>query len=444
MQQPGLASPLPDDEALLPTPAQREQLNFAFDTAAYDFRGLVLEMFQARIPEGGLAIAGGAGSDGNGAMPTPEGKPGAGRADSDAVGALLSNLHRTVVAERKRAGQATAKGGRHGGGAAFLAHYATVVRSGNSPATEALRRRFHATLLAFARTVVAPLLGCADRPGDVAFQRSPTLRVSFPATEPMGHAHTDAEYHHQAGELNFWLPLTAVWGTNTLWVDGTGAEGGDNGDIDSRPLQLGWGRGVRFWGNRIRHHCVANESGFTRVSLDFRAIDVRRFDHTFVDTRGKPTPFRLGQYYRLGSDSDGRGEDVAQLKEREGLEDRRAESRCRGSSSQHEKKADALQDSTAAAGGTAAAHPVVHGGGESPVAGSSDAEGAAAATTSRAGWADAAEALLGVGPAEKHPPFCECGLHKMAGLSMFEMAAKRKAYREAQANIAAKGTKRPL
>jgi hypothetical protein len=59
--------------------------------------------------------------------------------------------------------------------------------------------------------------------------------------------------------------------------------------------------------------------------------------------------------------------------------------------------------------------------------------GAAAATEGAegGGWASAAEAMLG--PAATHAPGCSCGLHKMAGMSMFEMAAKRKAFREAQA-----------
>ena len=50
--------------------------------------------------------------------------------------------------------------------------------------------------------VVAPLLGCAA--DGVAYQASPTLRVSYPSAEPMGHPHCDYEYHHQPCELNFW------------------------------------------------------------------------------------------------------------------------------------------------------------------------------------------------------------------------------------------------
>jgi len=182
------ATPLPD-ESMLPTPSQRKEITFNFDTAAFDFRTIILDMFRARIPAASLALpAAAAGTTQTTQQGSTAGKPGAGPADADADGFLLSNLHRTALAESRTA----CRGGRHGGGAAFLSHYATIVRTSNSPATEALRLRFHATLLRFVREVAAPLLGCAA--GEVAFQRAPTLRVSFPAPTAMGHAHCDAEY----------------------------------------------------------------------------------------------------------------------------------------------------------------------------------------------------------------------------------------------------------
>ena len=61
---------------------------------------------------------------------------------------------------------------------------------------------------------------------------------------------------------------------------------------------------ARFWGNRCRHGCVPNDTGFTRVSIDFRAMPVSRFDRGFVDTNGNATFLRLGEYYRLGSEAE--------------------------------------------------------------------------------------------------------------------------------------------
>ena len=286
----GKAMPLPSDEALLPSEAEREELIFAFDAAAFDFRALVLEMFRATFPAEALALP----PDAAG----PEGVPGAGAADADAAGALLSNLHRTGLHPR-----------------AFTGCYATIVGggagcapgSGALPAAAApLRARFHALLLAFAREVAAPLLGCA--PDEVAFQRYPVLRVAVPGNRPLNPKHCDAQYHHQAGELNFWLPLTAVWGGNTLHTESAPGRG------DFHPLELGWGSCARFWGNRVRHLCVANHTGFTRVSLDFRAMPVRRFDAGFVDSNGNPTFLRLGEYYRLGGEGEEEGTEEARVR----------------------------------------------------------------------------------------------------------------------------------
>jgi hypothetical protein len=295
----GKAPPLPD-AALLPSTAEREELIFPFDTAAFDFRALLVSMFRATFSAEELALPppDEAGTDCVG--PAVGAQPGAGPADGDEAGTLLSNLHRTALR-----------------GAALTGCYATVLGGGAGctagggealpPATAELRARFHALLLRFAREVAAPLVGCASA-DSVAFQRYPVLRVSFPSAKPHNPRHCDAQYHHQAGELNFWLPLTAVWGGNTLHTESA------PGRADFHPLELGWGRCARFWGNRARHKCLPNDSGFTRVSLDFRALPVRRFDAGFVDSTGSPTFLRLGEYYRLGGESESEGSEEARVR----------------------------------------------------------------------------------------------------------------------------------
>ena len=35
----------------------------------------------------------------------------------------------------------------------------------------------------------------------------------------LGPLHSDADYGHQEGEINFWLPLTDVKSNNTLWAE---------------------------------------------------------------------------------------------------------------------------------------------------------------------------------------------------------------------------------
>ena len=138
--------------------------------------------------------------------------------------------------------------GRHAPGAAYAA--------------------FDDTYRRFVREVVAPGMGG----GRVLFQRAPTLRVmspvrpGAPAPGVMSRLHCDMDYHHQPSELNFWLPLTPVFGGNSLWVESAPGRG------DFAPLEMRPGQCCRFYGNRCRHRALLNDTGRTRVSLDFRAV----------------------------------------------------------------------------------------------------------------------------------------------------------------------------
>merc|ERR1712014_437767 len=116
--------------------------------------------------------------------------------------------------------------------------------------------------------VIVPLVG---DPNGVVFQCPPTLRVVLPSARATGKLHKDSDYPgHEASEINFWLPLTQVWGNNTLQLESAPDQG------DFHPLELGYGEFVRFNGAYCRHHTLPNATDSTRVSLDFRVIP-RRF-----------------------------------------------------------------------------------------------------------------------------------------------------------------------
>ena len=77
---------------------------------------------------------------------------------------------------------------------------------------------------AFICEVVAPHVaatfdGACD---ELVFQANPSLRVVVPGDRPSGRRHCDADYGHQPGQVNFWLPLARAHGPNTLWVEGLG------------------------------------------------------------------------------------------------------------------------------------------------------------------------------------------------------------------------------
>lgn len=113
----------------------------------------------------------------------------------------------------------------------------------------------------------------------------------------MGYPHADGAdpYNHQPGEVNVWVPLTKVWGGNSLTSESApGAE--DFHAFEARPGQF-----VRFDGNRCWHYTTANDTEATRVSFDLRVVPFHLFDDDHRGPKKKngaeAVPLRLGQYY---------------------------------------------------------------------------------------------------------------------------------------------------
>ena len=121
---------------------------------------------------------------------------------------------------------------------------------------------FNNLYVKFVKEVIGPIMGG----GRIIYQRAPSLRVSPPSDIPVGKLHCDLDYHHQPSEINFWLPITSVWDSNTLWVESSPGLG------DFHPLNLIYGQCCKFYGNLCRHHTVPNSSNSTRISLDFRVV----------------------------------------------------------------------------------------------------------------------------------------------------------------------------
>jgi len=104
-----------------------------------------------------------------------------------------------------------------------------------------------------------------DKPITFHYQRPPTLRIQPGPARAYVRAHDDAEYGHQNGELNFWLPLTSRRKTGVDLMCESKAGAGD-----FHPLKAEYGEVVSFHGSSCRHNVNANHSPWTRVSLDFR------------------------------------------------------------------------------------------------------------------------------------------------------------------------------
>jgi hypothetical protein len=126
---------------------------------------------------------------------------------------------------------------------------------------------------------------------DFCFQRVPTFRVHFPGNVAVGEFHTDGDYNHGAGEINFWVPFTPTWGTNTVWVEQELGRG------DYRPVELTPGQVLVFDSVHWRHGNKLNDTSSTRVSFDFRCIPMADYAPSKLSTVDAKRGLWIGDYF---------------------------------------------------------------------------------------------------------------------------------------------------
>ena len=126
--------------------------------------------------------------------------------------------------------------------------------------------------------------------GGFVYQRVPSLRVHMPGARPLGVPHKDADYFHQPGEVNLWVPLTRCAGTNSLYCESR------PGAADYSPFEVEPGEACRFWGNQCMHFTLPNETPTTRVSLDVRVVPMALHVDDWASPKGR-VAFQLGGYY---------------------------------------------------------------------------------------------------------------------------------------------------
>lgn len=95
-------------------------------------------------------------------------------------------------------------------------------------------------------------------------QPLPMLRVNFHGARAILRFHRDVEYGQSPSTINIWLPVTKVYGSNSLCLESR------PGKSDFTPIELDYGQALMFYGTEIWHGTLDNISGGTRISLDFR------------------------------------------------------------------------------------------------------------------------------------------------------------------------------
>ena len=131
---------------------------------------------------------------------------------------------------------------------------------------------------------------------EIVYQNIPTFRVHLPGNISVGEFHKDKHYRdekwaNQVRELNYFLPLTKAYGTNTIWAETEEDLG------DYREIRADYGECVEWCATKLTHGNKQNITRNTRVSFDFRVIPKSRYvesEHLTINTK---IPFGIGGYY---------------------------------------------------------------------------------------------------------------------------------------------------
>jgi hypothetical protein len=139
----------------------------------------------------------------------------------------------------------------------------------------------------FLQEWILPLYG-----EDLAVQRVPTFRVHRPGGVAVSEFHKDSDYNHQPATMNYWLPLTRAFGTNSMWIEDT------PGSDTYSPVVVARGEVFRFDAVNNRHGNYPNHTDVSRVSFDFRAMPLREFVDHGKSTVNAGRRMDLDGYYR--------------------------------------------------------------------------------------------------------------------------------------------------
>ena len=99
----------------------------------------------------------------------------------------------------------------------------------------------------------------------VYYQCFPCIRCVRPGEFSIG-PHADNMYGFQLGNLNYYLPLTSINGSNSLALES------EYGKEDWHFINSHYGQIKRFHGSLLAHFTPENKSDTTRLSFDFRII----------------------------------------------------------------------------------------------------------------------------------------------------------------------------
>lgn len=171
----------------------------------------------------------------------------------------------------------------------------TVVLSQPQDQKTVLHRRFYDNMAGFLEIyekLIHQWIPGIMEEDDLIYQAVPTFRVHLPGSVAVGDFHKDSDYAHSREEINFWVPLTEAFGTNSIWIE-TKEDLADYRAVSVRP-----GEAFRFPGGILRHGNHRNETEVSRVSFDFRVVKRELFNPTGSHSASAGVEMKIGGYYK--------------------------------------------------------------------------------------------------------------------------------------------------
>jgi len=129
---------------------------------------------------------------------------------------------------------------------------------------------------------------------DILYQKIPTFRIQVPNNLGVAEFHKDKTYSHSPEEINIFLPLTDAIGNNTIWAESEEDKG------DFTPMDAVYGEYYIWDGANLSHGNKINDTGNTRISVDFRVLPLSKFDDDNIkETITMKTKMSIGGYFEI-------------------------------------------------------------------------------------------------------------------------------------------------
>ena len=135
----------------------------------------------------------------------------------------------------------------------------------------------------FIKTHIKPLF-----PGEsnIVIQKTPNLRISFQNFTAIGSSnndpegiiglHKDSDFGHNNEEINFVIPITNMYDTNSIYYEPFNDSCIPYEKYNSININQNEFIMIKF--NNLNHYNKINNTGVTRLSLDFRVIPYSKYE----------------------------------------------------------------------------------------------------------------------------------------------------------------------